>query len=208
MNELHIFLLIFNITGSIAFMISGAMAAANAGMDISGMMILSMITGVGGGTVRDLLLHRPVFWMQDNSYIYLAISAAIITFFTYQHLTKKRVRLLIIIFDAFGLLPFMATGVSLSLMAHQSALVAIVIGTITCIGGGVMRDILCNQVPIIFKEDLYITPVIVGSIVYIITNHYFNPFWGVVASAIPLLTIRFLAISLSLHAPKPKVKRN
>lgn len=184
-------------------MISGALAGARANMDIAGMIVLSFVTGVSGGTMRGLLLHQPIFWMVHNWYIYLSVVAAIFTFIAYRFIASKKSALLIIdIFDAFGLAAFMATGVSSALAAHQTAIVAIVIGAITCVGGGVVRDMLCNQVPIVFQEDLYMTPVVIGSGSYILINHCCGNFWAVVISSIILLLIRFLAIGFSLKAPK------
>jgi uncharacterized membrane protein YeiH len=203
MISLDIVLFILTITGSIAFMISGALAGARAHMDIGGMIVLSMVTGVSGGTIRGLLLHQPIFWMQQNWYIYLAIIVAVFTFIAYQFIvSKKSVLIIIDVFDAFGLAAFMATGVSSALAAHQTPIVAIVIGAITCVGGGVVRDMLCNQVPIIFQEGLYMTPVVIGSGSYIAINHYLGDFWAVIVSSVILLLIRFLAIGLSLKAPK------
>lgn len=203
MNEIKDIFLFFDVIGSIAFMISGAISAAAADMDIGGMILLSMVTGVGGGTIRGLLLNQPIFWMQKNWYIYLAIIVAVFAFYTYRFLSDKKIEIMISIFDTCGLAPFMATGVSAALIAHQTNLVAIGIGVITCIGGGVIRDILCNKVPIIFQKDIYVTPVLIGSFCYIIVNHFFSTNLAMIISTIILLVLRFIVMAFSLNAPKP-----
>ena len=203
MSDLNSILFIMTIIGTIAFMISGALAGARAKMDIVGMMVLSFVTGVSGGTIRGVLLHQPIFWMVQNWYIYLSIVVAIFTFIAYRFIVNKKSILIIIdLFDAFGLAAFMATGVSIALMAHQTAIVAIVIGAITCVGGGVIRDILCNQVPIMFQEGFYMTPVVIGSGSYIFIHHYYGNVFAVMISSMILLLIRFFAIALSINVPK------
>src|SRR5690606_21288550 len=128
----------------------------------------------------------------QNWYIYLAISVALIAFYTYRYLSDKKIEIIITAFDACGLAPSMATGVSAALIAHQTNLVAIGIGIVTCIGGGVMRDILCNKVPIVLQEGLYVTPVIMGSFCYIIVNHFFSPNLAIIISSVVLLAMRFI----------------
>jgi len=164
-------LFIFNILGSIAFMISGALAGIKKHMDIGGIISLSIITGIGGGTMRDMMLQEPIFWINQNWYLYLAIVIGFSLFIFYKniqpHLEYGFFNYWLNFFDALGLVPFMITGVTIAQSYNHTELVCILFGLITCIGGGVLRDTLCNEIPIVFRDQLYATPVILGAIIYL-----------------------------------------
>lgn len=194
-----------NFVGSIAFMTSGAMSAIKREMDISGAFVLSVITGVGGGTIRDLLVNRNIFWMENNWYIYLAIACTLFVFVMHRiqpNLLKAKTFINLISFiDSLGLIPFMLAGISVGIITHQTDLVTVMLGIITCVGGGIIKDLICQEVPIIFQEDLYATSVLVGSLIYLI----FAPFDKLIAilfSGISLLSMRIISIKYNLHLPK------
>ena len=133
---------------------SGALAAGRRNMDIFGVAVIAFVTALGGGTIRDLVLgHFPVGWTQHPEYIYLVISAGLLTtvIAPYMHHLKHAFLAL----DAMGLIAFSLIGCSVALEMGYPIVVVVMSGMITGICGGVLRDVLCNQVPIVFRRELY-----------------------------------------------------
>lgn len=160
-----------NIIGSLAFAISGALTAMNKRFDLFGVLIISFVTAVGGGTIRDILLpNKAVFWLYDTSYIYVILVGAIIAIVFKSKLNYIRKSLLF--FDAIGLGLFTITGVQIGLNFELSIINCIILGAITGSFGGVLRDILVNEVPVIFKKEIYATVSIVGGAIYLTLHHY------------------------------------
>ncbi|EHL31744.1 trimeric intracellular cation channel family protein [Legionella drancourtii] len=201
-------LFFFSILGLIAFMFSGALVAINNKMNLGGVVFLAAITGLGGGTIRDILLKLPVFWMQNNWYLYLAVMIGVVTFCFYHTLKKYITRLFfektLDLFDVLGTASFMIMSVSTAKLNHQSTITSIVLSVITCIGGSVLRDIICGETSIIFKNDLYgfyATSVALGSTVYIAVDHY-STTWAIVLASLFLIGLRFSAIHFNLNLPR------
>lgn len=198
-------LFVLSILGLIAFMFSGALVAIHNKMDLGGVVFLSAITGLGGGTIRDILLKLPVFWMQNNGYIYLAVMIGVITFCFYHTLKKYITRLFfektLALFDVLGTASFMIMSISTAKLNHQSTIISIVLSVITCIGGGVLRDIICGETPTIFKNELYATSVVLGSTVYLAIDHY-STTWAIVLACLFLVGLRFIAAHFNLNLPK------
>jgi len=196
---------VFSILGLVAFMFSGALVAINNKMDLGGVVFLSAITGLGGGTIRDILLKSPIFWMQYNGYIYLAVMIGVITFCFYHPLKKHISRLfferMLVLFDVLGSASFMVISVSTTQLNHQPPITSIVLSVITCIGGGVLRDIICGETPMVFKNELYATSVALGSTVYIAVDHY-STTWAIVLACSFLAGLRFTAIHFNLNLPR------
>lgn len=158
------FLIIIEIIGTIAFAISGIRLAASKRFDWFGAYTVGLVTAIGGGTVRDVLLDIPVFWMQ--TWWYLAVTGlafAIVVLFR-KALVKRTKTLLA--FDTIGLALFVVIGIQKSLAVGYPMWVAIVMGMITGSFGGVVRDILINDEPLFFRKDIYATACIAGGIVY------------------------------------------
>ncbi len=202
-------LLIFDILGSIAFMFSGAIAAIQCNMDIGGVIFLSTITGVGGGTIRDVIINRKVFWLTSSWYIYLALSIAIVTFVFYHLLKKytnrKFFEVSLSTFDTLGLVSFMVTGITVSQITGQTDLTAIILATITCIGGGMLRDLFCNKMPLVFTAELYATPVVIGCILYLWLITY-SLTLAIIISGVFIFILRFLSIYYKIYLPKIRNK--
>jgi uncharacterized membrane protein YeiH len=198
-------LLIFTLLGLIAFMLSGALVAIKNKMDLGGVVFLSAITGLGGGTIRDILLQIPIFWMQNNWYLYLSILVGVVTFYFYHALNKHITHLFfertLELFDVLGTASFMIISVSIAQLSHQSTVTSIVLSVITCIGGGVLRDMICGEIPIVFKNELYATSVALGSSVYIAVDHY-SPTWAIVLACLFLLSFRLIVGHFNLNLPK------
>jgi len=133
---------------------SGALAAGRRNMDIFGVTVIAFVTALGGGTVRDVILgHFPIGWTQHPGYIGLVIGAGLLTVFVAPHMHK--LKRLFLALDAMGLVAFSLIGCDVALRMGYSIPVVIMAGMITGIFGGVLRDVLCNQLPVVFQRELY-----------------------------------------------------
>ncbi|MFN3153361.1 trimeric intracellular cation channel family protein [Bremerella sp.] len=151
--------------GEVVFAVSGALTAARYRMDIVGYVMVGTVTGIGGGTVRDLLLGRTVWWTEDPTELLLCIAASLITFFFIRHDISHRRGM--IWADALGLSVFGVVGCYISLEFGSPFVIAVVMGMITATGGGVIRDVLTNNVPIIISSGQpYATVALLGSLCY------------------------------------------
>ncbi|OSP55182.1 trimeric intracellular cation channel family protein [Pseudoruegeria sp. SK021] len=148
----------------VVFAWTGALVASRAQLDVIGFLFLACLTAVGGGTVRDLLLGRdPVFWIDDPLYILLACIAAIVVFFT-AHLLTDRYRLLVWL-DALALAMAASVGIAVAQQMGQSAFIQVLMGVITGCLGGLMRDVVANEVPMILKQgEFYVTAAFAGAL--------------------------------------------
>lgn len=157
------FLFLVELVGTIAAAISGIRMAAAKSFDWFGAFSVGMVTAIGGGTMRDMLIGAPVFWMQTWWYI-AAVGLALVVVITFRRiLVHTRV---LFIFDTVGLALFVVIGIQKSLAAGYPLWVAIIMGIITGAMGGVLRDILINNEPLLFKKDLYATACLAGGLAY------------------------------------------
>lgn len=153
--------------GTAAFAVSGALAASRKNMDIFGFCVLALMPAVGGGTLRDIILDRsPVFWIDDTRYVVVAIAVALLVFFM-PHKPGSRRRLLVWA-DALGLALFAALGTEISLAFNTGALVAVMLGVATAVTGGMIRDIICNEIPLVLSREIYATAAFVASTAYVV----------------------------------------
>lgn len=158
-----------SIIGSFVLAISGALIAMKKKFDAFGVLIIGFVTAVGGGTVRDVLLtEKSVFWLRETSYIYIVIVGVLVAIIFKNKLNYIQKPLLF--FDAIGLGLFTITGVQIGLDFELSAINCLVLGTTTGSFGGVIRDILVNEVPVIFKKEVYATVSIFGGVIYLILS--------------------------------------
>ncbi len=168
LGDLEVFL---NVLGTIAFAISGALAAGRARMDWAGVVVLGIVTAVGGGTIRDLLLGElPVFWIDEVWFILVAAVTALAVIPLSQTRALKLLERhdLVNIADAAGLSLFVITGVGIALDAGANDFVAILMGVITGTGGGVIRDLLADRVPqVLHKGEVYATAALAGAALYV-----------------------------------------
>ena len=147
------------------FAVTGALVASRKQMDIVGFLWLGIITGVGGGTVRDLLLGAPVFWVREPTYVVVCVLASAAVYFT-AHLAQSRYRVLLWL-DAIGLAMVTVAGTAKGLDAGAGPVVAIVMGVITASLGGIIRDILGHEPSIILRREIYVTAALAGALVYV-----------------------------------------
>ena len=148
----------------LVFALSGALVASRAQLDIVGFVFVAALTAVGGGTIRDVLLNRDaVFWIADPTHVFIAAAAALIVFFT-AHLLESRYRALVW-FDALALAIAVPAGVAVSAATAQPWPVWLVMGVSTGCFGGLMRDVVCNEVPLVLKQgELYVTAAFAGAL--------------------------------------------
>lgn len=192
--------LILEIIGTIAFAISGIKLAAAKKFDWFGAYIVGLMTAIGGGTLRDILLDTTPFWMVNGWYLTVTgLSLLYVILFRRQ---LERMNSTILIFDTIGLALFVVIGIQKTLTFDYPMWVAIIMGTLTGAFGGVVRDILLNDVPLIFRKDIYGTACIAGGIVYwlmIVCNA--NPLLQQLSCALTVIIIRLLAVKYDWAIP-------
>lgn len=173
---------------------SGALAAGRRNMDIFGVAVIAFVTALGGGTIRDMILgHFPIGWTQHPQYVYLVISASLLTTLVahYMHHLKT----VFLVLDAMGLIAFSLIGCGVSLGMDYPTPVVIMSGMITGIFGGILRDVLCNQVPVVFRHELYTSVSLAVCALYLSLHHFGVPEQiNIAASFAAGLTLRLLAI--------------
>ncbi|MBO8475691.1 MAG: trimeric intracellular cation channel family protein [Bacteroidetes bacterium] len=193
-------LLIIEIVGTIAFAISGIRLAAAKKFDWFGAYIVGLVTAIGGGTLRDILLDTTPFWMENGWYLAVTgISLAYVIMFRKQ---LVRLNSTFFFFDTIGLALFVVIGIQKTIAFGYPMWVAVVMGTITGAFGGVVRDILINEVPLIFRKDVYGTTCIAGGLIYwimIITGA--SPVIQQLTCAATVILIRLLAVKYNWSIP-------
>lgn len=162
-------LYLLEMLGTAAFAVSGALAASRKNMDIFGFCVLALMPAVGGGTIRDIIIDRvPVFWIDDTRFVVVAIVAALVVFFTsYEAGSRRRI---LVWMDALGLALFAALGTEICLKHGTGPLVAIMLGVTTAVTGGMIRDIICNEIPLILSREIYATAALVAALVYVLAD--------------------------------------
>jgi len=182
--------------------ITATLEARRSELDLFGVAVVAVIAGIGGGTLRDLLLGRlPVYWVHDASYVTVGLAASLATFFASgQRNVPKN---LFLIPDALGLALFTVIGTSIAMQMQVNWLIAALMGVITAVFGGVIRDMLCNEVPLIFRADLYATASLVGALLLIALDGagLAHPL-AVVLAMLGTVSIRLAAIRWKIHLPR------
>jgi uncharacterized membrane protein YeiH len=154
-------LMILDYAGVAVFAATGALAASRKELDFIGFLFFAAITGLGGGTIRDVILGRPVFWVMDPTYILICVATGAFVYFT-AHRVEWRYRLLIWL-DAIGLAAYCVLGAAKGMAATGSPTIAIVTGVMTATLGGILRDILANEASVLLRPEIYITAALAGA---------------------------------------------
>lgn len=192
---------IIDIVGTMAFAISGVLTAFNKKLDPFGVFIIAFVTSVGGGTLRDILIGRtPVGWMVDLTYVYVIIVGYFLALIFRKRLDQFRTSLFL--FDTIGLGVFTLIGLEKGIVAGLHPVICIALGTMTACFGGVIRDILCNEIPVIFRKEIYATICIMGGILFFILK-YFNlqdDFIYLITSSF-MIAIRLFAVKYKWSLP-------
>ncbi len=193
---------LLDLVGTAAFAASGAWVGVRKRMDLFGVLVLGVVTAVGGGTLRDLLLgDTPPFSLQDERYIYIAISVSLIVF-----ANRVRFKLLekpLLYFDAVGLGTFVVIGTTKALDFQLGWLGAILMGVMTGTAGGVFRDVLANQVPLILRREIYASACVAGgALLVILEQSGAGRFVAALLAAGTVILVRLLAIRYDWGLPK------
>ncbi len=156
------------LAASVTCALTGVLVARDKGVDLFGALMAGVATSLGGGTVRDLLLGRKVFWMADETYLWFTVVTAMLTFFVtrIRHLPEN----LFLIPDAIGLSLFAIVGTQVALDWNMPWLTASLLGVVTAVFGGLLRDVIINEVPLVFSSELYATAAWIGAMTLIILN--------------------------------------
>lgn len=155
--------------GVFVFALSGALAADQRRMDVFGFLFIALLPAVGGGTVRDIIIGAPVFWVSESVYLWIVALAAAITFLAAPLIA--RVQRLLIWADALGLSVFCAVGAAKTLSVTGNPVVAVAMGVVTAVLGGIIRDVVCNEIPLVLRQDIYATAAFAGASVYVLLHN-------------------------------------
>jgi uncharacterized membrane protein YeiH len=196
-----ILLYLLDMVGVIACAIAGTLLAQHKGFDIAGCILVSMVNAIGGGTLRDMALDRhPLFWMTDLNYVIVITATSLIlqVFFHLYHKIDNALRF----FDAIGLAAFSVIGFKVALHQDMSPLIAIMMGVWTAIIGGLLRDIICNEIPLVLQREIYITASIAGSVTYLLLDYLgLNPGLNEFIMLGVIFAVRMLAVKFDWHLP-------
>lgn len=184
-----------------AFAVSGMLEALEKRMDTFGVFIIAFVTAVGGGTLRDILIgETPVFWMENLVVVYAIIITTVVAIIFRRHLNRLRKSL--VLFDTIGIGLYTVVGIQKGLLVDLHPIVCIALGTMSASFGGVIRDTLCNEIPVIFQKEIYATACVAGGMVYFGLS-YFNlgNQWLVLVSILTVILIRLLAVAFKISLP-------
>lgn len=182
--------------------ITATLEARRSELDLFGVVVIAVIAGIGGGTVRDVLLGRlPVYWVHDATYVVVGITAGILTFFFSRY--RRPPKNFFLLPDALGLALFTVIGTSISMQYGTPWLIAALMGVITAVFGGVIRDMLCNEVPLILRTDIYATASLAGALLLIALDRLgVEHNTAVVLAMFGTVAIRLAAIRWHIHLPR------
>ena len=199
------FVTIIEIIGTMAFAISGIRLASAKKFDWFGAYVVGLVTAIGGGTLREVLLDLPAFWMQNS--IYLTVTALSLLFVIFFGQYLIRLQNTFFIFDTIGLALFVVVGIQKTLMVGYPFWVAIVMGTITGAFGGIIRDILINEEPLIFRKDIYAMACVIGGIFYWLSYKIgLNDVITQSISAAMVIITRLVAVKYHMSLPALKAE--
>jgi uncharacterized membrane protein YeiH len=192
---------LIDLIGTMAFAISGVLTAFHKRLDPFGVFIIAFVTAVGGGTLRDMLIGRtPVGWMRDVNYVYVIGLGYIIALIFRRKLDRLRTSLFL--FDTIGLGVFTLIGLEKGIEVHLHPVICIALGTMTACFGGVIRDILCNEIPVIFRREIYATICIFGGVVFFALKYFqINNDLLYLITSLVIITVRLLAVKYKWYLP-------
>lgn len=205
MSDENLFIFIIEVLGTIAFAISGIRLAAAKNFDWFGAYVVGLVTAIGGGTLRDVLLGISVFWMQ--TWMYLAVTfLSLVTVIVFRKALVKGMRT-VFFFDAIGLALFVVVGIEKSFAADFPAWVAIAMGLITGSFGGITRDILINEIPLFFRKDIYATACLAGGLAYWLLMNIpgLSPLVPQLGCAVTVIGLRIAAVHFNWSLPILKI---
>lgn len=190
-----------DLIGTLVFAISGSMAASSKKLDLFGAAFIAFVTAVGGGTIRDLLIgDTPVGWMRDQNYMFIILVGVGITFLFQKQV--KKLRKTLFLFDTIGIGVFTILGLKKALLIDVDPIIAIMMGMFSAVLGGVIRDILINEIPLIFRKEIYAMACVAGATLFYYlqkTNIGFE--LGTLISISVIIIVRIVAIKFKIGLP-------
>ena len=190
-----------DLAGTFVFAISGMLTAANKRFDLFGGLVIAFITAVGGGSLRDMLIGAtPVGWMQDLNYL-IAIGLGAIIGYLFQHYIYK-LRRTMFLFDTIGIGLFTILGLSKTLDYGVAPVIAILMGTVSAVFGGVIRDTLCNIEPLIFRSEIYATACIAGAVLFLFLQEIVAYDYSVMGTVLFIIILRIAAVRYHWGLPE------
>lgn len=185
---------ILDLTGTFVFAVSGVLAGIDQKFDLVGSFILGFVTAVGGGTLRDMMIGAtPVGWMNDVTYIYLILAAVPISYFFKNYILRLRRGMFL--FDTIGIGLFTILGLQKTLGVGLTPEIALLMGAVSASFGGVIRDVLSNVVPLIFRKEIYISACVAGGLVFLTLNHFLiDSIYNMLIAMSIVMIIRYLSV--------------
>jgi uncharacterized membrane protein YeiH len=192
---------IIDILGTIAFAISGVLIAINKKMDLFGILIIAFVTAIGGGTLRDVLIGQtPVSWMKDMTFTYVILGSAVFAIIVRRKINYLRTSLFL--FDTIGIGLYTVVGVEKGISAGLHPIICIALGTISACFGGVLRDMLCNEIPVIFRKEIYATACILGGLSYFLLRKLpIDPNVVFAIAGLIVIVMRLFAVKFKIALP-------
>lgn len=193
---------ILDLFGVLVFAISGVLTAVDKKFDLVGSFVIGLVTALGGGTVRDVLIGElPVGWMLDLNYLFMLIPALALGYLLRKQIIKLKRSFFL--FDTIGIGLFTILGVEKTLEAGLSPVIAVLMGVVSAVFGGVTRDVLSNEVPLIFRKEIYASACLVGAIIYVVAQYFYPSVYNIVPAIGVVMIIRLLAVKFGWSlAPK------
>lgn len=190
-----------DLLGTAAFAVSGALFAIKKRMDTFGVIIIAFVTAVGGGTLRDMLINSDkITWMNNLNYIYVILASVVLAI-----LFRKKIAYLsksLFLFDTIGLGIFTIIGTEIGLQNNFHPLICVTLGVITATFGGVIRDTLSNEIPLIFQKEIYATACIIGAFTYLGLNNFnINPDLNHILTTLMVISVRLISVKFKLKLP-------
>ena len=192
---------VLDMVGVFACTVAATVLAKRLALDIFGALLVSFVGSIGGGTLRDVLLNRhPVFWLEDLNYFYLIVATSLMVqvfYYGFEKLDK-----VIHWFDALGLAAFTVIGIEAALSKGMQMPIVVMMGVMTAVAGGIMRDVLCRQLPLLLHKEIYITASLIGSVFYLVLLHFEVSLWlRDVTTLLLIFAIRMFAVYRQWNLP-------
>lgn len=206
-------LTVFDMVGCAVFALSGVLAAGRKRLDWFGVIVVALITAIGGGTVRDLLLDRhPIFWLKEPVYLWVIVGVSLSALLVIHFLpdswrretsTWRSLHGALLIADALGLGYFCIQGALIAQHAHLSFLPIVLLAVLTGVGGGILRDVLTSEIPLILHKEIYATAAILGIVVFLfLQNIAVDTRLAMMIGALTIVVLRLIAVFWNINAPR------
>lgn len=198
---------LLDMVGVIACTLAATTLAMYKRFDLFGCILVSMVNAIGGGTLRDVMLDRhPLFWMTDLSYV-CVITAASVAYQVFFH-RREHIHNALKLFDAVGLAAFSVIGLKVALSFGAHPTIAVMMAVLTSIAGGIMRDMICNEIPLVLQKEIYISASIAGSLLYLLLSQFAVAAWiNETAALVTIFGVRMLAVHRDWHLPSIQLRK-